>query len=507
VTQRQYHATVSVTNFDMGQAPYYLPIYQRLQATQKLDGSWLYDLVGDQVYSTRSSTKGKTYSFDYLNTTYSAEALNGAGPIVPPNGVLQFAQVPQNQPAEVQKTLDGIIAGKTTAYEKVRAILGYFSAANGFRYTLTTKDGTSGSDLVDFLQHKEGYCQQYAVAMAWLVRAAHIPARVAFGFTQGVRVPGGDTVSLTNLDLHAWTEVYFSNIGWVPFDPTPARSGSVKTTWAPDADHPNSTPGGDTGNGTVDPGVNPSDDPTLNPRGPHEGGPGDNGGLATTPTNPATWRWWVLGGVVVLLAALSVPALRRRSLRRRRLGGRVRAAPPPSPAPVASGAGAIRGPAPDADPPPGQMRVVTGPAVAVRQAHAAWDELIDTLVDYDVPVSDAHTPRVVARRVADELSLTGPPADGLRLLGTAEEQARYARQPDVSGDLAVALRTVRRAIALTRSRRVRMRAAVLPPSVLRRWRNGIGTTGASVINQLGRSRDTAVAAIRPRRLLPRRSGR
>ena len=33
--------------------------------------------------------------------------------------------------------------------------------------------------------NKSGYCQQYAAAMAWMVREAGIPARVAFGFTSG----------------------------------------------------------------------------------------------------------------------------------------------------------------------------------------------------------------------------------------------------------------------------------------------------------------------------------
>jgi len=36
---------------------------------------------------------------------------------------------------------------------------------------------------------------------------------------------------LTNRNLHAWTEVYFTGFGWVPFDPTPAGDviGSRRT--------------------------------------------------------------------------------------------------------------------------------------------------------------------------------------------------------------------------------------------------------------------------------------
>ncbi len=47
--------------------------------------------------------------------------------------------------------------------------------------------------------------------MAWMVRAAGIPARVAFGFTNGTS-RDGDAMVLTNFNLHAWTEVYFAGV-------------------------------------------------------------------------------------------------------------------------------------------------------------------------------------------------------------------------------------------------------------------------------------------------------
>jgi transglutaminase-like putative cysteine protease len=485
VSQKSYHATVSITRFDLT----YLPFYQRLSSTQKLDGSWLYDLAGDQVFSARSNSKNKNYSFDYLATEYSPAALASSPPLDPQSQFQQYAKVPQQQPVPVEDKVRELTQGKTTPYDKVLAILRFFSAANGFRYTLSTKHGTSGSDLVDFLTNKEGYCQQYAVAMAWMVRTAHLPARVAFGFTQGTRL--GQTYTLSSLDLHAWTEVYFAGIGWVPFDPTPARSGSVKTDWAPDADKAPPISGSDPGSVTSNPSTDASGNPGLAPHDPRDRDPG-TGSSAAGKAQPATWPWWLLGSVLTLLALACVPALRRAGLRRRRSPGRAREQP---------------GLAVDAAAPPGEMAVVVSPAVAAGEAHAAWEELVDTLVDYDVPISDSHTPRVVVRRVARDLALTGPPSEALRLLGQAEEQARYARTPVVSGNLAAALRAVRRAVALTTSRRVRLRAAIFPPSVLQRWRERLGTAGAGVVNRVGRIGDTVGATLSPRRLLPRRSSR
>src|SRR5204863_4053589 len=138
VTQHEYHASITITDFDMGSAPWYLPVYQRLGDTQKLDGSWLYDYLGDQVYSNRSSTKGKTYSFDYLATTYSTGALRDADPIgPPPNAILQYARVPTDQPKQVDTLVAQLTKDKPTQYDKVKAILVYFSKENGFRYAVS----------------------------------------------------------------------------------------------------------------------------------------------------------------------------------------------------------------------------------------------------------------------------------------------------------------------------------------------------------------------------------
>jgi transglutaminase-like putative cysteine protease len=483
VAQKQYHARVTVTNLDLQ----FLPVYQRLSATQKLDGSWLFDNVGDQVYSARSNTKGKTYEFDYLATEYSPAALNTAGPIEPTSSIRQYAQVPQQQPQVVIDRVTDLVKGKATEYERVRAILKYFSAENGFTYALYTKPGSSASELENFLNNKQGYCQQYAVAMAWMVRTAGYPARVAFGFNNG-GTRQGEAMSLTQKNLHAWTEVYFPGFGWVPFDPTPKQTGSAKTDWAPDADAKTPSTGSDPGGSATGPDVSSSNDTGLAPHDPRDRDSG-TGTVADTRKPAPAWPWYLLGGVVALLVLAALPALRRSALRRRR-GSAQR--------PVTTVDA-------DASVPAGQMAVVVSPAVAVRKAHAAWDELLDILIDYRVPITDAYTPRVVARRVSRELSLSGAQADALTLLGQAEEQARYARTPTVPGNLGTALRAVRRAVALTATRRVRLRAMLFPPSVVQRWRARAGTAGAALANRTGRIGEGLTGTLSPRRLLPRRS--
>ena len=341
-------------------------------ATQDLDGNWLYDPGTQVVFSNRRQSKGKKYSFDYVRASYTP-----AGAARRPSRWIRTTRSSGSSPTcrrcrWSRSWSAELTQGKQTNYDKVRAIYDYFSRQNGFSYSLSTQGGTSGQDIVNFLTNKVGFCQQYAAAMAWLVRAADIPARVAFGFTLGNKQ--GNTYTLTNLNLHAWTEVYFEGVGWVPFDATPAANvtGSTRTDWAPDTDAPE--PVAPATVPTAAPGVDPTavagPDDRLD-RGFDDGLTGGGGTLAPTS---ATWPWWTAGGVLALLALLAVPGLRRSALRRRR---QLRAT-------AATTAASVGG-----DPPPGVARVVVSGVEADRaraDAHAAWEELIDTMVDFRVPV-------------------------------------------------------------------------------------------------------------------------
>lgn len=480
----QYQATVEVTNdFNMP----FLPVYAAPVQTNGLDASWLYDAGMGIVFSNRALSKGKRYSFDYLRADYTPEVLAAAPPLVESHPIRRlFTPVPERV-TEVDTLVAQLVKGRETPYAQVRAIYDYFSRDNGFSYSLRTEGGTSGRDIVDFLTNKVGFCQQYASAMAWLVRAAGIPARVAFGFTNGNNRSGDGTYTLTNLNLHAWTEVYFSGVGWVPFDATPAANvpGSTRSAWAPDIDAPDPT------SSAAAPSGGPATDASADPGNPDEVDRNVDEelglGAGTTPTSGPTWPWWTAAGVVVLLGLLAMPALRRALLRRRR---QARAAGVGG---TAAGAGV------DGDrAAPGVARVLPSGVDAERarvDAHAAWDELLDTLVDFRIRVNPTETPRATVDRllaegrVPDGPDGDGPAAAGARLLGRAEERARYARAPLPGAPLGPALLAVRRAIAAGASRRTRLVAAALPPSVLFRWRLAVLETSTDLVGRAGRLRD------------------
>lgn len=98
----------------------------------------------------------------------------------------------------------------------------YADDGDDFRYATDIRGVCRPTEgVVDcLLRTKQGFCQQYATAMALMLRDRGIPARYVQGFLPGRRMED-DAFSVPMSAAHAWVEVYFPNNGWVRFDPTP----------------------------------------------------------------------------------------------------------------------------------------------------------------------------------------------------------------------------------------------------------------------------------------------
>jgi transglutaminase-like putative cysteine protease len=98
--------------------------------------------------------------------------------------------------------------------------------AHGYHYS--ENPPPSAYPLESFLfASKLGYCQQFAGAMALLLRMGGVPARVAVGFTSGRFDATTQRWRVSDLDAHAWVEAWFPRYGWVRFDPTPAADPAL----------------------------------------------------------------------------------------------------------------------------------------------------------------------------------------------------------------------------------------------------------------------------------------
>ena len=114
-----------------------------------------------------------------------------------------------------------LTANAPTDYDAVKAIERHLQE----NYVYSERVPTRPLPLMGFLfEDRRGYCQQFSGAMALMLRMSGIPARVAAGFSPGSFNKDSREYRVRDLDAHSWVEVWFTGIGWVPFDPTPAIS-------------------------------------------------------------------------------------------------------------------------------------------------------------------------------------------------------------------------------------------------------------------------------------------
>lgn len=92
-------------------------------------------------------------------------------------------------------------------------------------YTLRP-DLLSDQDAIDefLFESMRGFCEHYASAFVFMMRAAGVPARVVAGYQGGEINPINKTVIVHQFDAHAWAEVWLASRGWVRVDPTAAVS-------------------------------------------------------------------------------------------------------------------------------------------------------------------------------------------------------------------------------------------------------------------------------------------
>jgi len=87
-----------------------------------------------------------------------------------------------------------------------------------FVYTLTP--AALGAQPVDefLFETREGFCEHYASALTFLLRAAGLPARVVLGYQGGELNGVGGYYIIRQTDAHAWTEVWLEDEGWIRVD-------------------------------------------------------------------------------------------------------------------------------------------------------------------------------------------------------------------------------------------------------------------------------------------------
>lgn len=93
---------------------------------------------------------------------------------------------------------------------------------DAFVYTL--RPPLLGQNAVDdfLFINKRGFCEHYASAFVFLMRAAGLPARIVAGYQGGEINPIDKHLIVRQSDAHAWAEIWIEKEGWVRIDPTAA---------------------------------------------------------------------------------------------------------------------------------------------------------------------------------------------------------------------------------------------------------------------------------------------
>jgi transglutaminase-like putative cysteine protease len=179
-----------------------------------------------------SDSDGYSYKVTSALPLWSAAELRAASTDVPKPIEDVYTDLPGDFPDRVTQLANDVTADAATPYDKAVALQDYLRGPD-FTYNINVGPGHSEDALQHFLfESREGYCEQFAGSYAVMARAIGLPARVAVGFTWGVRDRfEPDLYRVRGNHAHAWPEVYIGEYGWVPMEPTPGRGLPGGEAW------------------------------------------------------------------------------------------------------------------------------------------------------------------------------------------------------------------------------------------------------------------------------------
>ncbi|MEU1970934.1 DUF3488 and transglutaminase-like domain-containing protein [Microbacterium sp. NPDC019599] len=411
--------TTSVTVQDLVSP--WLPVPFPAVGVDGLQGDWEAVPYNRTVVSRTTSTAGQDYEVVTHVPRPSLEQMRAATA-----GSVQARDIttslPGGMPPIIAELAAEVTEGAESDYDALAMLQRWFRGGT-FKYSLDSPveerfDGSGAQAVARFLEVQEGYCVHFASAFALMARTLNMPSRIVVGYLPGTpttdAVDGQTVYTVMSSQLHAWPEVYFEGIGWIPFEPTVGLG--VPTTFSPAstlADNPGDAP-------DVTPGPTPSSsapvrDPDQNLEDP---GTTEASGASTT-VNPLP----TFGVVVGILLALAIPAVIQGFRTRRLLNA------------------ASRG-----------------------DAVAAWTVVQDAAIDLGISAPSSDSPRALGRRLIDEHG--APLAETTRLVSAIERASYAAGRGGVDPGMADAAAAVRSALFGHVSSGRRARGVLIPRSLV-----------------------------------------
>ena len=403
------------------------------------EDGWAWNPQDLTVHSAATGMSGASCTVTSVQPRPTPETLRQAPPASADPTMTEYLKLPSDRPQSLSDAARQFTEGAGTDYDRALALQNHLR--RDFQHDVNAPlaqgyDAGGMSSMDTFMSTRTGYSGHFAPAMALMAREVGIPARVAVGYlpTAGT-ADGGTSFAVGTGDAHAWPELYFENVGWVRFEPTPGVPSTPG--WAPETPQDQGDAATSPAPDASQPEPSTSEAPSDQPSGPASPQPDQSGATdepAPREQQPAglPLPWWAVAAAIAVPLLLVLAALPR-WLRGRRRRARVRAMQDTSLTPQ-------------------------------RRANAAWDEFRALAVDHGAASRVSDTPRARAGRLAAGIPAAQPSVD--RVVADLESASYGAPDPSWSPratpeDLA----RIRDEFRHRASRGQRFRATWWPPSL------------------------------------------
>jgi transglutaminase-like putative cysteine protease len=193
-----------------------------VEATEQV--TWNAETSSLTVANGVPNSDGVAYTLRSEVAAFTGDQLRSASAEIPLEITQRYLALPGEVSPQVTELANRIAGGLPSRYDQMLALQNHFAS---YDYSVSLSPRV-GDPIEQFLRERVGFCQQFAGTYALMARALGAPARVATGFTWGDAIEtdpttGRTTYQVTGRHTHAWVEVYFADLGWVIFDPTPGR--------------------------------------------------------------------------------------------------------------------------------------------------------------------------------------------------------------------------------------------------------------------------------------------
>jgi hypothetical protein len=129
-----------------------------------------------------------------------------------------------NSDPRYQELAEKITGQKTESLERAFALTQFLSQKAIYTLTPNHEVNKDADQTAPFLfGDLRGYCVHFAHAMVYMLRSLGIPARIGTGYLTDLSQSKDGHILLRMSDRHAWSEVYVTGLGWLPFDIQPEQ--------------------------------------------------------------------------------------------------------------------------------------------------------------------------------------------------------------------------------------------------------------------------------------------